>query len=115
MIPEDKPIALPVKDYIIKKTAIKLRISESIVEEVIAEQFKGIIKAMENHSSVEISGFGVFHLLPKKTERYINMLKKTKEDLEAGLETTNKYNLKFDLDTVNDEIRKLENKISNVS
>ena len=115
MIPEDKPIALPVKDYIIKKTAIKLRISESIVEEVIADQFKSVVKAMDTHSSVEISGFGVFHLLPKRAKRYLEMLKKTQADLEAGREVENKYDLEFDLETVKQEVIKLENKINNVS
>lgn len=70
----DKPSTLSLQDYLIKKIAIKMRISESIVHQVVSDQFKELVKAMAKNDciSAEISGFGSFHFLPAKGERHIN-------------------------------------------
>jgi nucleoid DNA-binding protein len=66
MLPEDKPVTLSVKDFLIKKMAVKMRISESVIEAVIEHQFKEMMKAMEDSNSVELSGFGKFIFNEKK-------------------------------------------------
>lgn len=56
----DKPISLSVKDYLIRKMAVKLMTSEKIIEAVVNHQFQSAHEALSQNKSLEISGFGKF-------------------------------------------------------
>lgn len=56
----DKPISLSMKDYLIRKMAVKLMISEKTIEAVVNHQFQSANEAMHSNKTVEISGFGKF-------------------------------------------------------
>lgn len=56
----DKPISLSVKEYLIRKMAVKMMISEKVLEAVVNHQFQSAQEAMGQHKSLEISGFGKF-------------------------------------------------------
>ena len=60
MFPDDKPMSLSVKDYIIRKMAVKMRISEQAIEAAVNHQFKHLNEVMLNCNSAELSGFGKF-------------------------------------------------------
>lgn len=64
----DKPISLSVKDYLIRKMAVKMMVPESIVDAVITHQFSSANKAVSKHNSLEISGFGKFFFNEKKAK-----------------------------------------------
>lgn len=81
----DKPISLPVKDYIIRKMAVKMMKDESVISSVISHQFSSFHNALLTNNSVEISGFGKFLFNPKKMMRELNGLRATQEVLEQKL------------------------------
>ena len=65
----DKPISLSVKEYLIRKMAVKMRISEKVLETVINHQFQSANAAMSQNKSIEISGFGKFFFNEKKAHK----------------------------------------------
>jgi nucleoid DNA-binding protein len=78
MLPDDKPMSLSVKDYIIRKMSVKMRINEQAIEAAINHQFKHLNEVMGIYKSVEMSGFGKFLFRDsaaiKKIELYTKML-----------------------------------------
>lgn len=62
----DKPLSLSVKDYIIRKLSIKMKLTEKIIDNVVTHQFSSANDALVKNKSVEISGFGKFVFNDKK-------------------------------------------------
>lgn len=56
----DKPVSLSIKDYLIRKMAVKLMTSEKTIEAVVNHQFQSAHEALSQNKSLEISGFGKF-------------------------------------------------------
>ena len=48
------------KDYLIRRLAVKLMTSEKTIETVINHQFQSANEALLNNKTIEISGFGKF-------------------------------------------------------
>lgn len=69
----DKPINLSMKDYLIRKLAVKLMTPEKTLEAVINHQFQSANEAMHINKSVEISGFGKFIFNEGKAIRKMSM------------------------------------------
>jgi len=69
----DKPINLSMKDYLIRKLAVKLMTPEKTLEAVINHQFQSANEAMYVNKSVEISGFGKFIFNEGKAIRKMSM------------------------------------------
>lgn len=65
----DKPISLSIKDYLIRKMAVRMRMSEKTLETVINHQFQSANEALHKHKSLEISGFGKFFFNEKKAHK----------------------------------------------
>lgn len=61
-----KPQTLSLKDWLIRKLAVKLMLSEKTIETVINHQFTSAMKAMEKEETVEFSGFGKLIFNKKK-------------------------------------------------
>ena len=71
----DKPISLSMKDYLIRKLAVKLMTSEKTIEAVINHQFQSANEAMHSNKTVEISGFGKFIFNDKKAVKKMSKYK----------------------------------------
>lgn len=67
----DKPRSLSVKDYIIRKMAVKLMLSEKTIEAIVAHQFNSANEALKTNKTVEISGFGKFFFNQKKSHKRV--------------------------------------------
>jgi len=84
----DKPISLSVKDYIIRKMAVKLMMSEKAIDEVISHQFSSANDALKNNKSVEISGFGKFIFNQKKANKRMEKLLSQKAYFQSVIDNT---------------------------
>ena len=62
----DKPLSLSVKDYIIRKMSIKMKLTEKVIDNVVTHQFSSANEALVSNKSVEVSGFGKFIFNDKK-------------------------------------------------
>jgi nucleoid DNA-binding protein len=81
----DKPLSLSVKDYIIRKMAVKLLKSEKVIESVINHQFTSTNNALLTNNSVEISVFGKFFFNTKKAYKKLDKMFAQKEALQRQL------------------------------
>jgi len=77
----DKPISLSVKDYLIRKLAVKLMTPEKNIEAVINHQFQSANEAMYVNKMVEISGFGKFIFNDGKAIKKMDNYKKIEKAL----------------------------------
>lgn len=85
----DKPISLSVKDFLIRKMAVKLMLDETIIDAVISHQFISANEALTNNKSIEISGFGKFYFNQKKANKRMNKLQEDRERIEEALKKEN--------------------------
>ena len=69
MFTDNKPTSLSVKDWIIRKLAPKMLLSEKTIEAVVNHQFQEANQALSKHKSLEISGFGKFFFNDGKAVR----------------------------------------------
>ena len=87
----DKPISMSVKYYLVRTLAVKMMISEKMIETVVNHQFQSANEAMDTNNSIEISGFGKFYFNEKKAQkRLIDLTRKKNLMLEfiASAETS---------------------------
>jgi hypothetical protein len=80
-----KPTSMSVKEWIIKKMAINLVISEKIIDQVITHQFDSANDALNVNESIEISGFGKFLFNGKKANIHYNKLLQIRQAYENTL------------------------------
>src|SRR6478736_3913972 len=80
MNPSDKPVTMPLRDFLIKQIAKDRNIHYSVVEAIITHQFDTANQATYTHKSLEISGFGKFVFSDSKANsqliRYEDMISK---------------------------------------
>jgi hypothetical protein len=74
----DKPISMSVKDYLVRTLAVKMMISEKMIETVVNHQFQSANEAMDTNNSIEISGFGKFYFNEKKAQKRLTDLNRKK-------------------------------------
>jgi nucleoid DNA-binding protein len=72
-------MSLPVKDWIIRKLAVKMMTSEKTIETVVNHQFQEANKALVKHKSLEISGFGKFFFNEGKAAKQMAKFESQKE------------------------------------
>jgi nucleoid DNA-binding protein len=78
----DKPISMSVKDYLIRTLAVKMMVSEKLIETVINHQFQSANEAMDVNNSLEISGFGKFYFNEKKAKKRLQTLEEKRKAME---------------------------------
>ena len=115
----DKPLSLSVKDFLIRKMAVKLLTSEKIIEAVINHQFTSANNALLKHNSLEISGFGKLLFNVKKANKKLETMLIQKEKLQAHLTNPEvsekrKETAKAKLDSLEIAIEILKPKIEDV-
>ena len=81
----DKPVSMSVKDYLIRTLAVKIMVSEKVIETIVNHQFQSANEAMDLHNSLEISGFGKFYFNHKKALKKLDMLERLKTKMEHEL------------------------------
>jgi nucleoid DNA-binding protein len=116
----DKPISLSVKEYLIRRMAVKMRMSEKVLEAVVNHQFQSANEAMSQHKSLEISGFGKFFFndgkAVKTMEKFLSQkaLFEKKANDEA-LPEAKRRNASMKLQSALDNIRDLKPRIYDFS
>ena len=75
----DKPISLPVKDYLIRVLAVKTLTSEKTIEAIVNHQFQSANEALQTNKSVEISGFARMLFNQKKANKKMKLLLQKKD------------------------------------
>lgn len=81
----DKPQSLTMKEYIVRKLAVKMMLSEKVIDAVISNQFSEANNALKTNDSVEISGFGKFLFNHKKAQKKLEKMFGQKATLERQL------------------------------
>lgn len=81
----DKPLSLSVKDYLIRKMAVKMMIPEKTIDAVISQQFSSANEALSTNKSVEIAGFGKFYFNNGKAKKKLDKMLHLKELFEKML------------------------------
>jgi len=85
----NKPSTMSVKEWIIKKMAINMVVSEKIIDSVVTHQFDSANDALNIHKTVEISGFGKFYFNNKKAFKQLERWDKIKGAYEKILANEN--------------------------
>jgi hypothetical protein len=81
----NKPNTMSVKEFIIKRMAISLVVSEKVIDNVIQHQFDSANDALNTNDTIEISGFGKFFFNTKKANTHYNKLLAMKQAYENTL------------------------------
>lgn len=77
----DKPVSLSMKDWLIRKLAPKMLLSEKTLEAVINHQFQSANEALSQNKTVEISGFGKLIFNDKKAVKKMETYRKIEKAL----------------------------------
>ena len=112
-----KPQSMSVKEWIIKKMAISMVVSEKTIDAVVVHQFDSANDALNLHDSIEISGFGKFYFNQKKAQTQYNKLVKIKQAYEnmladESLSDKKRHSTEQRMITVTNDIRILKPKIN---
>lgn len=109
----DKPISLSVKDYIIRRMAVKLMVKEEVINAVVTHQFSSAVEAMSRNKSVEISGFGKFYFnynkAVKKMEKMLTQRRLLYNQLSNPVISENRKRVaQIKIDSLTEEIELLK-------
>jgi nucleoid DNA-binding protein len=116
----DKPISLSVKEYLIRRMAVKMMVSEKLLEAVVNHQFQSAHEAMGQHKSLEISGFGKFFFNDGKAVKTMQKFLSQKALFEKkandeALPEAKRRNASMKLQSALDNIRDLKPRIYDFS
>jgi nucleoid DNA-binding protein len=81
----DKPVNLSMRDYLVRTLAVKMMVSEKVIDQVIVHQFSEANNALRDHDSIEISGFGKLFFNKKKAVKKMETMLRQKAALERQL------------------------------
>lgn len=111
-----KPQSMSMKEWIIKKMAISMVVSEKIIDSVVTHQFDSANDAVNMYKSIEISGFGKFYFNDKKALAQYNKflgIKSTYEKMMLEDMTDVKRNaLELKMKIIESSIKSLKPKIN---
>jgi len=71
MNPEEKPITMPLRDWLMKRISLQKNIPYSTIEAIITHQFDSANQAVYLHKSLEIVGFGRFMFSDQKANKQL--------------------------------------------
>ena len=80
-----KPQSMSIKEWIIKKMAISMVVSEKTIDAVVVHQFDSANDALNIHDSIEISGFGKFYFNQKRAQAQYDKYVRIKQSYENML------------------------------
>jgi nucleoid DNA-binding protein len=108
---------MSVKEWLIKKMAVNMVVSEKIINEVVTHQFDSANDALNLHKSVELSGFGKFYFNQgraiKKLEKW-ELIKTAYENMlqEDSLSDTKRKNTEVRLEKLLVSIKLLNKRVN---
>jgi nucleoid DNA-binding protein len=116
----NKPMSMSVKEWLIKRMAINLVVSEKIIDTVITHQFDSAHTALVTNNVIEISGFGKFTFNVKKANmKYKKLLdiKKAYENILNSDSITDKkrHSTEKRMETIVADIKTLKTKVDEQS
>lgn len=107
MLNDKNPTKLPLKDFLVRKLAVKMMLSEDTITSIVNFQAKDINRATEKHNIIEISGFGRLIFSKLSAERNLKSLENkiliVKEKLDYDTDKESKQYKKL-LDRYNNMI-----------
>lgn len=113
----DKPISMPVKEYLVKIMSIKMNVPSATIDAIVTHQFEEANKALLSNDSVEIAGFGKF--LFKRKKAFLKMEKElSKKQLfenklkEEGISEAKKLSYTNKLNQTIKDIERLNSKLN---
>jgi hypothetical protein len=113
----NKPASMTIKEWIIKKMAIKMVVSEKVIEQVINFQFDSANQALSTNDTIEISGFGKFIFNTVKAEKqyakYLLIKAAYEKILTEELSDKRRSNVERRLENIIRDIEILKPKIKN--
>jgi nucleoid DNA-binding protein len=117
MMSIEKPISMPIKNWIIRKLSVKKLISEQIIEEVVNFQFISASEALDVHKSLEFSGFGKLYFNEKRAIKKMEKYERLKALFEQrmvdeSLTPARRRNAALKLETVIKSIEYLKPKLN---
>lgn len=86
MNPEEKPLSMPLRDWLIKQIAISKNLPSQVVEAIISHEFDIANQATGKYKSIEISGFGRFTFSEFKADYHLRRYASTIEHLNKHLQ-----------------------------
>lgn len=112
----NKPMSLSVKDFLIRKMAPSLMLSEKTIEAVVNHQFQSAHEALLNNKSLEISGFGKFVFNDRKAIKQMQKFESQKALFskianDPSLSEQKRYNARRKLETAEENIKALKPKM----
>ena len=112
-----KPQSMSVKEWIIKKMAISMVVSEKIIDSVVVHQFDSANDALNLHDSIEISGFGKFYFNQKRAQAQYDKFVRIKQSYENlladdSLSDKKKHSTEQKLASILNDIKILKPKIN---
>jgi nucleoid DNA-binding protein len=113
----DKPQSLSMREYLVRKLAPKLLLSEKVIDAVVVHQFTEANSAMLTNNSIEISGFGKFVFNTKKAKKKVERLNQKLDFfsnllVDEGLSETKRQHVNTTLSTTNDSLNSIKSKIN---
>jgi len=116
---DNKPMSMSVKDWIIRKLAPKMMVSEKTIEAVVNHQFQEAHLALGKHKSLEISGFGKFYFNEGKAAKHMAKFQSQKALFEKMLKDENlteqkRKSLELKVQIALDNIRDLKPKMHDI-
>ena len=116
----EKPKSLSVKDFLIRKMAVKMMMSEKTLDAVVSHQFSSANAAMKDNDSLEISGFGKFLFNKKKAQKLMEKFESQRTLFSSKLEDQNlsekkRASLELKLQIALDNIKDLKPKLNDES
>lgn len=109
-------MSMPLKEWLIKRLSLQLRVPEKIIDVVITDQFVSAFQATTNHNSIELSGFGKFVFSQTKAAKQMAKYESQKSLYETILNNSDiseeqRRNNMMRLATTNKNIEHLKPKI----
>ena len=106
----DKPISMPVKDYLIRMMSLKTNTPVATLDAIISHQFEAANEALKTNNSVEISGFGKFVFKLKTAHKKLERLLSNRNFWQKELEdpTLTELKRKSYTNKLNNTLREIE-------
>jgi hypothetical protein len=86
----DRPVTMPLKNWLIRRMSVDMMVQEPIIEAVVNHQFESALSAIEEHGkeSLEFSGFCKFLFNRKKAIKKLEKYRSQKEMFARQAEET---------------------------
>ena len=111
----DKPLTMPIKDWLIRRLSVDMMVSERVIHAIINHQYETGRQKMTEVDSIEFSGWGRFTFNRKKAEKKLNYFREIEgaymKQQEGDISPQKARSLEGKLRILKESISYLENKL----